>query len=69
MTDGTMTDSTQSDASSIPLTADWNYPTPIAVGAGRSDELAAFCQGLGIRAPLVVTDPGLADLPMVGESG
>ena len=60
-----MTDSTQSDTSSIPLTADWNYPTPIAVGPGRRNELVTFCQGLGIRAPLVVTDPGLADLPKV----
>ena len=47
------------------LTADWNYPTPIAVGAGRIQELPDVCQGLGIRAPLLVTDPGLADLPMV----
>ena len=49
------------------LTADWNYPTPIAVGAGRIQELPDACQRLGIRAPLLVTDPGLADLPMVAS--
>ncbi len=45
--------------------ADWNYPTQIAVGAGRIQELSEHCLALGIRAPLLVTDPGLASLPMV----
>lgn len=48
-------------------TADWNYPTQIAVGAGRCRELADSCLALGIRAPLLVTDPGLAALPMVTD--
>ena len=44
---------------------DWNFPTQMAVGPGRIGELPEFCQQQGIRAPLIVTDPGLAALPMV----
>lgn len=44
---------------------DWNYPTNIRVGPGRIGELPAACNELGIRAPLLVTDPGLAKLPLV----
>ena len=43
-----------------------NYPTAIKFGAGRIRELADHCQGLGITRPLLVTDPGLAAMPMVG---
>lgn len=46
------------------MQADWNYPTPVRVGAGRISELAAACGELGIKAPLLVTDPGLARLAM-----
>ena len=48
-------------------TADWSYPTRIAVGAGRIRELADGCHQLGIRAPLLVTDPGLAALPFMSD--
>lgn len=44
---------------------DWNYPTNIRVGPGRIAELADACRQLNIRSPLVVTDPGLAKLPLV----
>ncbi len=44
---------------------DWHYPTEIAAGAGRVAELADTCIAIGIRAPLLVTDPILAALPMV----
>lgn len=44
--------------------ANWNYPTNIRHGIGRINELAAACKELGMQAPLLVTDPGLADLPM-----
>ncbi|WP_435218166.1 iron-containing alcohol dehydrogenase [Luminiphilus sp. nBUS_07] len=44
---------------------DWNFPTQMAVGPGRIAALPEFCQQQGIRAPLIVTDPGLAALPMV----
>ena len=39
--------------------ADWNYPTRMHIGAGRVQELALICASLGMRAPLLVTDPGL----------
>ena len=48
--------------------ANWNYPTSVRVGAGRIAELAAACQTLGMKAPLLVTDPGLALLPMVDNA-
>ena len=49
------------------LQANWNYPTSIRVGKGRVKELSEACQALGMQAPLVVTDPGLALLPMVAN--
>ncbi|MBL1375803.1 iron-containing alcohol dehydrogenase [Zobellella iuensis] len=45
--------------------ANWNYPTQIRVGMGRIRELAEGCRRLGMKAPLLVTDPGLAALPMM----
>ncbi len=45
--------------------ANWNYPTNIKVGAGRIGELAGLCKSMGMKSPLVITDPGLAALPMV----
>ncbi|WP_107851245.1 iron-containing alcohol dehydrogenase [Oceanimonas marisflavi] len=45
--------------------ANWNYPTQIKVGSGHIRELADACRQLGMEAPLLVTDPGLAALPMV----
>ena len=50
------------------LRGNWNYPTALRFGAGRIVELPAACQELGISRPLIVTDPGLADLPMVGDA-
>jgi alcohol dehydrogenase class IV len=47
------------------LKADWNYPTRIMFGCGRISELPAVCQSMQIKAPLLVTDAGLADLPMI----
>ncbi|OMH39052.1 iron-containing alcohol dehydrogenase [Motiliproteus sp. MSK22-1] len=47
------------------LTSNWNYPNSIRAGAGRISELPAACKELGIKAPLLVTDPGLAALPMI----
>ena len=54
-------------ATEITGIADWNYPTAIAVGAGRIRDLSERCLALGIRAPLLVTDPGLASLRMLAE--
>lgn len=46
------------------LNAHWNYPTRVRVGAGAAAELAQLCAQHGLTAPLLVTDPGLVDLPM-----
>jgi alcohol dehydrogenase class IV len=48
--------------------ANWNYPTAIRFGAGRIAELGEVCRGVGIRRPLLVTDPALAKLEMVAEA-
>ena len=48
--------------------ANWNYPTAIRFGAGRIAELAEVCRGAGITRPLLVTDPVLADMPMVRDA-
>jgi len=47
------------------LTANWNYPTAIRFGPGRIAELGSVCRAAGIARPLLVTDAGLARLPMV----
>jgi alcohol dehydrogenase class IV len=46
----------------------WNYPTNIRHGIGRISELPSACKELGIKAPLLVTDPGLAELPMIAHA-
>jgi alcohol dehydrogenase class IV len=47
------------------LTGNWNYPNNLRTGAGKINDLAQCCKELGMSAPLLVTDSGLADLPMV----
>ena len=47
------------------LRGNWNYPTLIRFGAGRIRELPEHCRSLGMQRPLLVTDSGLATLPMV----
>jgi len=47
------------------LSGNWNYPNNLRTGAGRIAELAQCCQELGMSSPLLITDSGLADLPMV----
>ncbi len=47
------------------LRGNWNYPTLIRFGAGRIVELPEHCRALGMQRPLLVTDAGLAALPMV----
>ncbi|MEM7539167.1 MAG: iron-containing alcohol dehydrogenase [Chloroflexota bacterium] len=49
-------------------TANWSFPTSIRFGAGRIAELSAVCQAAGITRPLLVTDAGLAKLPMVADA-
>lgn len=48
--------------------ANWSYPTNVRFGIGRIAELAEACRALGMKRPLLVTDPGLAGLPMVREA-
>ncbi|MDR3513391.1 MAG: iron-containing alcohol dehydrogenase [Caulobacteraceae bacterium] len=50
------------------LTGNWNYPTSIRFGPGRIAELADACRATGIARPLLVTDRGLADNPMIAEA-
>lgn len=50
------------------LRGNWNYPTAIRFGVGRIGELPGACRTLGMRRPLLVTDPGLAALPMVQQA-
>ena len=48
----------------MPIHANWSYPTAIRFGAGRIHELADACAAAGIHKPLLVTDRGLASLPI-----
>ncbi len=50
------------------LTGNWNFPTAVRFGVGRISELADACKSLGMARPLLVTDPGLAALPMVTDA-
>ena len=48
------------------LTGNWSYPTAVRFGAGRISELGDACAAAGISRPLLVTDRGLAGLPITG---
>src|SRR3546814_16388578 len=50
------------------LKGNWNYPTQMIFGPGRIRSLAQACKNLGMQRPLLVTDPGLAGLPMVKDA-
>lgn len=50
------------------LTGNWSYPTAIKFGAGRISELPGACAQAGITRPLLVTDRGLADLPITAAT-
>ena len=50
------------------LRGNWNYPTAMRFGVGRIAELPDACKSLGMKRPLLVTDPGLAKLPMVQDA-
>jgi alcohol dehydrogenase class IV len=47
------------------LRGNWNYPTTIKFGAGRISELSDQVAAVGMKRPLLVTDPFLAKQPMV----
>ena len=46
------------------LQANWSYPTAVRFGAGCIRELGEACAAAGISRPLLVTDRGLAALPI-----
>jgi alcohol dehydrogenase class IV len=50
------------------LKGNWNYPTSVKFGVGRIKELPDHCKALGLKRPLLCTDPGLAALPMIKEA-
>jgi alcohol dehydrogenase class IV len=50
------------------LSSNWNYPTSVRFGLGRITELAEACKSVGMKKPLLITDPGLAALPMVDNA-
>ena len=50
------------------LSANWSYPTNVRFGVGRIKELGKACAAEGMKRPLLVTDPGLANLPMIPEA-
>ena len=50
------------------LEGNWNYPTAVRFGAGRAAEIGAVAKETGLANPLIVTDPGLAQLPMIAAT-
>jgi alcohol dehydrogenase len=50
------------------LRANWSYPTAIRFGAGRVAELPEACAAAGMKRPLLVTDRGLAPLPITAKA-
>ena len=50
------------------LTGNWSYPTAVRFGAGRISELGEACAAAGISRPLLVTDRGLARLPITDRA-
>src|SRR5260370_3985371 len=51
-----------------PWVGTWDSPPSIRFGAGRSRELPEACKAVGLKRPLLVTDPGLAKLPMIADA-
>jgi len=52
----------------LSLKGNWNYPTSVRFGVGRIGELAEACCALGMARPMLVTDSGLAELPMIADA-
>jgi len=46
----------------------WNYPTTIHFGNGKRRDLPALCATLQIQRPLLITDAGLAALPITRDT-
>lgn len=50
------------------LCANWGFPTQLHVGPGRLTELPDLCREHGITRPLLVTDAGMASLPIIAQT-
>jgi alcohol dehydrogenase class IV len=51
-----------------PLSGKWNYPTDVRFGAGSITELPSVVRSLGMTRPLLITDPGIVDLPITARA-
>ena len=47
---------------------DWTYPTVTHFGPGRLKELPQACLTVGSKRPLLVSDRGLANLPLIADA-
>ena len=45
----------------------WNYPTTVWFGPNRSQQIQQACDALSVKNPLIVTDPGLLQTPIIDE--
>jgi alcohol dehydrogenase class IV len=45
----------------------FSFPTAITFGPGARTEVAAHLKSQGVKRPLIVTDKGLASLPILKE--
>jgi alcohol dehydrogenase class IV len=45
----------------------WNFPTRVVTGVGRIADLADLARANHMKNPLVVTDKGLLELPLIGR--
>jgi len=52
----------------VVLRGNWNYPTTIWAGPGRISELPLACALADMSHPLIVTDEGLVDTPMIKKA-
>jgi len=50
------------------LRGNWNYPTTMWSGPGRIAELPEACARAGMNRPLIVTDEGLLNAPMISSA-
>ena len=48
----------------LAMNTNWSYPTALRFGAGRISELGDACKACTMENPLLVTDPGIASLPI-----
>jgi hypothetical protein len=55
------------EASLEKIRTHWKHPTDILFGVNRVRELPTVCWQLGITAPLLVTDSGVANLPFIRD--